>query len=139
MPNHFHAVIEPETDDALSEYLHWVTGTYATAFREKTRTRGLGHVFQQRFWSCPLDGVDQFFTVLRYVEANARRAHLIDRAEAWRWGSLCSRWEGDGSILDATPYDLPDNWATVVNLPQFDRELAFARYRPKRGRPCTFE
>jgi putative transposase len=138
MRNHFHALLEPETDEALAQYMHWVTGQYALNLRANTNTRGLGHVFQQRYWSGPADGVDHFFVLLRYVEANARRACLVDRAEDWRWGSLFSRRVGDVSILDQPPYDLPENWPAVVNAPQFDRELALARFKPKRGRPCTF-
>lgn len=138
MRNHFHALIEPETDQALSEYLHWVTGQYATDFRTKTGTRGLGHVFQQRFWSGATDGAEHFLLVLRYVEANARRACLVERAEDWRWGSLYARRMGNISILDPSPYDLPDQWPALVNAPQFDRELALARVKPKRGRPWTW-
>jgi hypothetical protein len=33
-----------------------------------------------------------FLTLLRYVEANLRRARLIVKAEPWRWSSLgCDR------------------------------------------------
>jgi REP-associated tyrosine transposase len=139
MRNHFHAMIEPETDTALSEYMHWVTGTFASDLRIRTHTRGLGHVFQQRFWSCPIEDMKHFFVVWRYVEANARRAGLVDRAEDWRWGSLYSRRVGDTSLLDHPPYEMPKDWAALVNARMFQRELALARVRPRRGRPCTFQ
>jgi putative transposase len=138
MPNHFHIMIEPETKEALGAYMHWVTGRYAAEFRMRTDTRGLGHVFQQRYWSRPCDGVDSFFIMLRYVEANAHRSALVTRAEDWQWGSLCARQKGDSSVLDESPFELPGCWAALVNRPQLDRELAFARFKPKRGRPCTF-
>lgn len=137
MPNHFHIVISPESDEALGEFMHWVTGKYALEFRVRTETRGLGHVFQQRYWSRGCDEVVPFFLMLRYVEANAVRAALIRRAEEWRWGSLFARERGDTSVLDEPPFELPSYWAALVNRPQFDWELAFARFKPKRGRPCT--
>jgi putative transposase len=138
MPNHFHIMIEPETKEALGDYMHWVTGRYAAEFRTRTDTRGLGHVFQQRYWSRGCEGVDAFFNLLRYVEANAHRAALVQRAEDWQWGSLCARRKGDTSVLDDSPFELPEYWAALVNRPQFDRELAFARFKPKRGRPSAF-
>src|SRR5262245_47564053 len=54
MPNHFHAVARPTTDDALSAYMQWVTGCYACDLRTRTKTVGHGHVFQRRFWSAHL-------------------------------------------------------------------------------------
>jgi putative transposase len=138
MPNHFHIIISPETDDALGQYMHWVTGKYAIEFRARTETRGHGHVFQWRYWSRGCDDVDAFFIMLRYVEANAQRATLVRRAEDWQWGSLWARRKADMSVIDEPPFELPSYWAALVNRPQFDRELAFARFKPKRGRPCTF-
>jgi putative transposase len=138
MPNHFHLIISPDTNKALGRYMHWVTGKYALEFRVRTETRGLGHVFQQRYWSRGCDEVTAFFLMLRYVEANAVRAALTRQAEQWRWGSLCARTKGDMSVLDESPFELPGYWAALVNRSQFDWELAFARFKPKRGRPCTF-
>ena len=137
MPNHFHIIISPETNEALGVYMHWVTGKYAIEFRIRTETRGFGHVFQQRYWSRGCDEVAAFFLMLRYCEANAVRAGLVRRAEDWRWGSLCARRREDMSVLDEPPFELPSYWSALVNRPQFDWELAFARFRPKPGRPCT--
>lgn len=138
MPNHFHIILSPETNHALGDYMHWVTGQYALEFRMRTETRGLGHVFQQRYWSRGCDEVHAFLLMLRYCEANAVRAGLVHRAEYWRWGSLCARRKEDMTVLDQPPFELPSYWAALVNRPQFDWELAFARFKPKRGRPCTF-
>ena len=139
MPNHFHIVLEPQAEGAMSRYLQWVTGRYAAELRTKTQTRGLGHVFQQRYWNRGCDGVDDFFLLLRYVEANAHRANLVWQAEAWQWGSLYARQKGDTAILDPPPFELPAYWTALVNRPQLDRELAFARFKPKRGRPLVIE
>ena len=43
--------------------------------------------------SFPVQRDEHFYTVLRYVERNALRAGLVDRAEDWRWSSL---WAGLG-------------------------------------------
>ncbi len=44
IPNHFHSIIEPEEDGALSSYVQWVEGGYCSYFRFVTNTIGAGHV-----------------------------------------------------------------------------------------------
>ncbi len=70
MSNHFHAILQPSADDALSAYLQWVTGCYACNLRTKTQTRGHGRV-PRRFWSRPIVDELHFLTVLRYSSESA--------------------------------------------------------------------
>jgi putative transposase len=123
MPNHFHAMLVPETDDALSGYLQWVTGSYASALRARTNTVGNGHVFQRRFWSEPILENGHFLRVLRYIEANPVRGQLVHRCEQWRWSSMPLRMQPVHPLLDALPFELPRDWPTIVNLAQPAAEL----------------
>ncbi len=50
--------------------------------REEVR----GHLFQERFSSCPLDE-PHFVAAARYVERNPVRAGICKRAEVYRWSS----------------------------------------------------
>ena len=135
MSNHFHAILQPSADDALSAYLQWVTGCYACNLRTKTQTRGHGHVFQRRFWSRPIVDELHFLTVLRYVEANPLRARLVTRAEDWKWSSLHLR-TACTPLLDAPPNPLPSDWPALVNRPLTTAELQEVRASEiKRGRP----
>jgi REP-associated tyrosine transposase len=123
--NHVHAVVEPECDGALSAYFKWVLGSYACYLRWSTGTIGLGHVFQGRFWCRGIEDSWDFLTVLRYIEANPARAHLIERAEHWPWSSLALRDQNDDGLLDPLPVDLPLHWLRLVNDadPHFDENL----------------
>jgi putative transposase len=54
----------------------------------------------------------------RDVERNALRAGLVRRAEAWRWGSLWRRQQGDPrlvEILSDWPVRQPRGWLDHVN------------------------
>ena len=113
MPNHFHALLQPATDSALSAYLHWVQGCYACDLRARTRTAGAGHVFQQRYWSHPIYDERHFLNVLRYIEANPRAARMVSRAEDWPWSSVLR--PAAHLVLDPLPLRLPANWITLVN------------------------
>ena len=134
MPNHFHGEIQPEEDGALSGYLHWVLGSKASDFRNRTNTVGHGHVFQGRFWSGPINDSSHFLRVLRYIEGNPRHAGLVGRAEDWPWSSIRLR-ENKDPLLDPLPLPLPDRWLDLVNQPQSNKELKKLRRAGVRGRP----
>ena len=50
---------------------------------ESTTHAHLGHVYQGRHRKHPIYNDQHFLNVCRYVEANARRANLVPRAEEW--------------------------------------------------------
>ncbi len=91
MSNHGHFVLRPVENGAMSNFLRWVTLTHTQRYHAQYGTSGEGYVYQGRFKSFPIQDDDHFFVVARYVERNAVRAKLVDRAEQWRWGSLY-RW-----------------------------------------------
>ena len=50
------------------------------------RQRRVGHLWQNRFFSCPLDS--RFLLVaMLYVDLNPSRAGMVDDALAWDWSS----------------------------------------------------
>jgi putative transposase len=77
---------------------------------------------------------DHLLTVMRYVERNALRAGLVDRAEAWPWSSLLRRTTGD-ALLSAPPLSLPEDWCEYVNQPATPAELEGVRTSMRRGSP----
>jgi putative transposase len=122
IPNHFHAIIQPEAIGALSSYVQWVAGGYSSYFRFVTATVGTGHLFQDRFWNRGIEDSDHFLTVLRYVEANPLQAGLDTEAEDWPWNSLVLR-HARPELLDPLPVVLPDNWPRLVREPVSQMEI----------------
>lgn len=116
MPNHFHLVARAADARAISSYLHWVQGIYSRDLRKWTKTRGYGHVFQQRFWSGPIEDEMHLLSVLRYVEANPVAAKLVKRAEDWPWSSLALRLSFRSPLLNPLPIGLPEDWAQRVSM-----------------------
>ena len=99
MGNHWHLVVWPQEDDELSRFVGWLTLTHTQRWHAHRKSTGSGHLYQGRFKSFPVQDDDHFLTVCRYVERNALRANLVQRAEDWRWGSLY-RWH---STLNSRP------------------------------------
>jgi putative transposase len=138
MPNHYHLVLRPAIDGEMSRFMKWVGGTHTMRYHAHYRTGGLGHVYQQRYKSFPIQDEAPFFTVCRYVERNALRAGLVRRAEQWRWGSLW-RWlqrpEPEPTLLSAWPAPRLANWVERVNAALSPRELDAVRRSAHRGQP----
>ncbi len=87
MPNHWHLLLWPRTDGELSEVMRWITVTHTQRWHAYRHSSGTGPVYQGRFKSFPVQTDEHFITVARYVERNALRAKLVERAEEWRWSS----------------------------------------------------
>lgn len=142
LSNHYHLVLRPLLDGEMSRFMGWIGGTHTMRYHAHYHTSGLGHVYQQRYKSFPIQDNDHFFVVCRYVERNALRAKLVDRAEDWRWGSLW-RWlqkpEPDPKLLSPWPLPRLPNWVERVNEPLTKNELDAVRISAQRGRPLGDE
>jgi putative transposase len=136
MGNHWHLVVRSRTDEALGRLMGWVGVTHVRRHHERYHTRGGGHLYQGRFKSFPVQADAHFLTVCRYVEANALRAGLVERAEDWTWSGLFARRNrGKPLTLGNWPVDRPRNWTTVVNQAIADENLEQLRTSVNRGRP----
>lgn len=62
----------------------WLTLTHTQRWHAHRKATGSGHRYQGRFKSFPIQDDDHFLTVCWYVERNALRANLVQRAEDWR-------------------------------------------------------
>ena len=153
MPDHWHLVLWPRGDGDMSQFVRWLTATHTQRRHARSGTAGTGHVYQGRFKSFPVQrrrrttaeraaGVvqaeDPFWTVLGYVERNARRAGLVSRAEDWRWGSLWRRTCGGAesrSLLTDPSEGFPADWLARVNEQEGEDVLVRVRECIARGRP----
>ena len=136
MPNHWHFVMWPEGDADLGVFMQRLCVTHVTRWQKHRHVVGEGHLYQARFKSFPVETEDYFYQLLRYVERNALRANLCQRAEDWRWGSLWRRAHGtpdQRALLSDWP--VPRQWAKHINRPQTNAEVNAIRMSVLRGQP----
>src|SRR5579871_6903054 len=87
MSNHVHLIVVPHRADSLALALKNTHGRYASYWNAAHQSSG--HVWQGRFYSCPLDDA-HLWEALRYAELNPLRAGLVAAAEQWRWSSAAA-------------------------------------------------
>lgn len=142
MPNHWHLVVQARARTDLSTWMQWLTVTHTHRRHSHYHMIGQGPLYQGRFKSFPVQEDAHFLTLCRYVEANALRAALVRRAEAWRWGSLWSRKQGKGVLYDRLrpwPVNRPRNWLAAVNRDMAEPAIRAVRRSLLRGVPLGSE
>jgi len=87
MSNHIHLVAVPENEVALALCLQRVHGRYAQYLN--ARRLRCGHLWQNRFFSSPLDE-RHLWSALRYVETNPVRAGIVVAPGEYRWSSAAA-------------------------------------------------
>jgi len=143
MPNHWHLLLWPMQDGDLGAFMQAVTTTHVRRWRLNRQSVGEGHLYQGTYKSFPVQDRVHFYTVCRYVERNALRSNLVQRAQDWRWGSLWQRRQRnlleDYPPLSPWPLPQPPNWTAQVNQAETHDELEALRISVSKGRPFGSE
>ena len=145
MGNHVHIIGTPQTEESLSKSVgrtHWLYTQYVNRMHGRS-----GHLWQNRFYSCPLDQ-KHFLEAMRYIELNPVRAKICRIPWRYTWsiaaahaGKKPPNRHGDGS-------ELPDlaNWKTQIQGLDWEQVLREGidvdriegvRLHTNRGRPLA--
>lgn len=128
MPNHFHLVVQPATDAALSSFMQWWMTSHVRRYHQHYRSSG--HVWQGRFKSFPIQQDGHLLIALRYVLRNPVRAGLVEHAMDWPWSSLRLP-----HLRDPVPVETPIEWLQGIDQPLFAHELTMLRTCVNRQQP----
>ena len=128
MPNHFHLVLEPAHQTALSKFMQWLLTSHVRRYHRHYRSSG--HIWQGRFKSFPIQRDEHLVSVLRYVWQNRVRAGLAKCPDEWAWSSLCR-----AELTDPLPVESPMAWAEVIEESLTAQELTVLRECVNRQRP----
>lgn len=99
MPNHVHLVLTPTDAEGLRAALAEAHRRYARYINARYGWRG--HLWQERFYSCPMSET-HLAAAVRYVELNPVRAGLVGQAGEWKWSSARIHLRGGGDALVKT-------------------------------------
>jgi len=133
MTNHVHLIVTPRAslDKAIGRtnfhYTQWVNRLH----------RRCGHLWQNRFFSCALDG-EHYWAAMAYVERNPVRAKLVRQAWRWPWSSAAAHCGGSdgGGLLDLASWRraADGDWRERLSSAG-DADVDSLRLSTSRGRP----
>jgi putative transposase len=138
MPNHYHLLVRPGVDGEMGRFGHYIGLTHTQRYHAHYKTTGLGHVYQGRFKSFPVQSDEHFLTVARYVERNAFAAELCDRPEDWNFGSLYhwhQKTKAFSQRVSSWPIRRTPNWIQLVETDFSEPERKQLDWSVKRGVP----
>ena len=138
MSSHVHLIAIPCRPDSLALALKHAHGRYAAYFN--ARHLSSGHVWQGRYYSCPLD-IPHLWAALRYTERNPVRAGLAAAAEDYPWSSAAAHCGGQAASDAPLDWSLwsqtwtAPSWRDYLNAAAGEEEAAEIRRNTHTGRP----
>jgi len=104
MTNHVHLVAVPVRKASLALALRDTHAVYAMRFNALAGVTG--HLWQGRFYSCPLDEA-HLWAAVRHVERNPVRAGLVSHAGDYPWSSAAAHCGRAGDPLLSRDFPPP--------------------------------
>ena len=135
MSNHIHLVAVPEKPQSMQNAMRDLCTRYAVYFNRKYNFAG--HLFQDRYFSMPLEG-EHSENAARYVEQNPVRAGMVVRADIFPWSSARGNCGITGDeLLDSESPILkdPENWRVVLTENLDNVVMKKIQKATKSGRP----
>ena len=138
MPSHWHFCLSPKNNGDMTKFVQWLTLTHTQRWHARHHSIGSGHLYQGRYKSFLVQKDNYFLQLCRYIENNALRAKLVQRAEDWRWSSLWRRENGTDKqkeLLSPWPITIPGDYLELVNDSLTGKELECIRTSVLKSRP----
>jgi len=137
MSNHIHLIAIPACEDSLAKVIgrtHFIYAQYINRFHKRS-----GHLWQNRFYSCPLDS-RYFYIALSYIERNPVRAKMTRMPWTYRWSSASAHTGGEDEfgLIDVERWRQQSagiNWKSVLRAGMDDRQINRIRVYCRTGRP----
>ena len=122
MPNHWHLLLWPEHDGELASFMQRLTITHVRRWQGHRGYAGLGHVYQGRYKSFPVESDEHFWVVSlgtsravrcvpnlfcarRNGDGRVCGANVTERRTngcCWRRGRSSGRWIGSSGSIEPT-------------------------------------
>jgi putative transposase len=139
MTNHVHIIAIPRNDTALAKAVgrtHFLYTQYVNRMHGRS-----GHLWQNRFFSCPMDN-QHLWKTMQYVETNPVRAKLVRKP--WRYpyssaGAHIDQADSTG-VLDMKWWRgkcKQFDWKAILQKQQNKEQVNNIRRATSRGRPLA--
>jgi len=137
LPDHVHLLAVPADAEALGKAMGSASLVYTQHLNQKYRRSGRS--WQNRYFSCLVDGDDYLLTAAGTIELHPVHAGKVRRPEEWPWSSARHHLLGKPDPLVTSPFPGfpgPQSWRELLaadGLPADRLRLATSTGRPFAG------
>jgi putative transposase len=137
MINHVHFIAVPQKLDSMARTFNTVHMLYSQYYNRKLNKKG--HLWQGRFYSCPLDS-EHLYEAIRYVEMNPVRAGLVEKPDYYEWSSAKAHIDNNfkNTILSdkhLKEFDFIGDWVSFLGENINEKKVTKLRLSTSTGRP----
>jgi putative transposase len=137
MTNHVHIIATAANEYSLAKTMGRVNllySQYISYMHGRT-----GHLWQNRFYSCPLD-TNHYFTALSYIEQNPVRAKMVRYPWTYRWSSAAFHIgrENEFHLMDRKRWQCQSSgleWKNILRTKMGKPDIDRVRIHCRTGRP----
>ena len=141
LTTHYHLIVTPSREDALSKAMQGIGIAYTRHFNAKYRR--MGTIWNERYGATLLDDERYWYNCLRYVDLNPFRAGIVAAPQDSPWSSYGTHALGRACDwltphplyirLGSTPAMRQAAYRAMCDVPLTDEELAAQRHPPRSG------
>jgi putative transposase len=139
MTNHVHLIAVPRNSEALAKAVgrtHFLYTQYVNRMHKRS-----GHLWQNRFYSCPMDN-RHLFKAMQYIETNPLRAKMVRKPWLYAWSSAAAHIENNDpmGLLDMKWWRTVSkrlDWKAILQKQINENDLSKIRLATTRGRPLA--
>ena len=91
MPNHYHFLLRPEKEDAISRFIQRLFNSYTQRFNSVWQRSGT--LFEGRARSTPVESENHLLHLCRYIHLNPVKAGLVKHPGQWPFSNY-REWMG---------------------------------------------
>ncbi|MGA2914833.1 MAG: transposase [Sedimentisphaerales bacterium] len=137
MTNHIHIIATPHKENTLARVMGKTNLLYSQYINFMHKRSG--HLWQNRFYSCPLDS-RHFYIALSYIERNPVRSKMTKLPWTYRWSSASAHIgeEDEFGLIDVGHWRQQStemNWENILRAGIDDRQMNRIRIHCRTGRP----
>jgi putative transposase len=103
MDNHIHLLLKGDLEQ-VSTFMKKITVSYVSYFNYKFRRSG--HLFQGRYKSEVIEDDSYLLQLIRYIHQNPVKAHIVKKADDYKWSSHRNYINNTKSQLEALSTEL---------------------------------
>jgi len=112
MPTHIHLLIAPKGGDSLSTIMCWIKTQTSKAWNGIYHSSD--HLWGHRFFARPISGIQDYYTVMNYIDQNPVKDGLVENIGDWEDSGAYHIRENTHFLVDFDNFTIYNTLPAIV-------------------------